>query len=228
MVVLEGSGRLADEIATLWQEKPDFIPDAVVAEIIADGDIHLFPMESTVAGFERMLERVIADQTKGNTTLELAWERFARYDDNAGRQQKNFRMLQVWILVLGVLGTFLALTQSTLIIMGFAESLSWLDDVLHYIIIVVPVTTSLLIAAANRFSAGNKWVLLRGSTEAIKRQIYRYRARAEIYSKQNTIRTSAEAKLARRVETIGRRLMQTEVIIKMVGILTNFLLIFLN
>jgi hypothetical protein len=211
VVVLEGSGRLADEIAALWQEKPDFIPDSVVAEIIADGNLHLFSMENTVAGLERLLKRLIADQTKGNTTLELAWERFAYFDINAIRQQKNFRKLQMWILVLGVLATFLALTQAALRSIGLAGSLFWLDNVLHYIIVVVPITTSLLIAVANRFSPGNKWVLLRGSTEAIKQEIYRYRARAEIYSKQETIRTSAEVKLARKVETISRRLMQTEV-----------------
>jgi hypothetical protein len=211
VVVLAGSGRLADEIATLWQEKPDFIPDPVLAEIIVDGDIHLFPMESTIAGFERTLERVLADQTKGNTTLELAWERFARYDTNSMRQQKDFRNLQVWILFLGVLGTLLAVSQASLRMMGLAGAIAWLDQSLHYIIVVVPITTSLLITAANRFSAGNKWVLLRGSTEAIKREIFRYRARAEIYSKSQTSRISAEIKLARKIETIGRQLMQTEV-----------------
>jgi hypothetical protein len=211
VVVLAGSGRLADEIATLWQEKPDFIPDPVVAEIIADGDIHLFPMESAIAGFERTLERVIADQTKGNTTLELAWERFATYDTNAIRQQRDFKRRQALILALGVFATFLAITQATLRTIGVAQSLAWLDRALYFIIIIVPITTSVLITMANRFSEGNKWILLRGTTEAIKREIFRYRARAEIYSKPQTIRTSAETKLAQKVETSSRQLMQTEV-----------------
>ena len=210
VVVLAGSGRLADEIARLWQEKPDFIPDPVLAEIIADGDIHLFPMESAIAGFERTLERVIADQTKGNTTLELAWERFATYDTNAIRQQRDFKRRQALILGLGVFGTFLAITQATLRTMGFAQSLAWLDRALYFIIIIVPITTSVLITMANRFSEGNKWILLRGTTEAIKREIFRYRTRAEIYSKPQTIRASAETKLAQKVETSSRQLMQTE------------------
>ncbi|MBN1991572.1 MAG: DUF4231 domain-containing protein [Anaerolineae bacterium] len=211
VVVLAGSGRLADELAALWQERPDFIPDAVLAEIIADGNLHLLPVESTVAAFERLLGRLIDDQSKGNTTLELAWRRFARYDTNAIRQQKNFKNLQIWILRLGVLGTLLVVVQASLRLMGFWPGLAWLDRTLHYIIVFVPITTSALIAAANRFDAGNKWVLLRGSTEAIKREIFRYRARAEIYSRPQTIRTSPEAKLARKVESISRQLMQTEV-----------------
>lgn len=211
VIVIEGSGRLADEIAGLWQEKPAFIPDAVMAEIIEDGDIHLFALDGAVAGLERLLEQLISRYSDQETPLKLAWQRFALYDANAGRQQKNFKRLRVWILVLGVLGTLLALsqTQLNLSLSGFNGSLG--NQVLHYVIIVVPIAVAILIAAANRFSAGNKWVLLRGSAEAIKREIYRYRTRAEIYSKQQTTQVSAEAKLMRQVENIGRRLMQTEV-----------------
>ena len=38
------------------------------------------------------------------------------------------------------------------------------------------ITITVLIAAANRFSAGNKWIFLRATAESIKKEIYRYRA----------------------------------------------------
>ena len=43
ILVLQGSGRAADDIARLWQEKPATIADPNYAEIIQHGDIHLFP-----------------------------------------------------------------------------------------------------------------------------------------------------------------------------------------
>jgi SLOG in TRPM, prokaryote len=110
IIVVQGSGRLADDIATLWQEKPSFIADPVLAEIIADGVIHLFPLDGGVAAMEDLITR----QLRGGTTVKLAWERYALYDMNAIRHQTNFRALQWWILGLGVLGTALALTHTTL------------------------------------------------------------------------------------------------------------------
>ena len=110
IIVVQGSGRLANDIATLWQAKPPFIADPVLAEIIADGVIHLFPLDGAVAALEDLITR----QVRGDNTLKLAWERFALYDTNAGHQQASFRTLQWWILALGVLGTLLALTHTTL------------------------------------------------------------------------------------------------------------------
>ncbi len=211
IVVINGSGRLADEIAGLWQEKPDFIPDPILAEIIAEGNIHLFPLEGTVPGIRRLLSRLINDQTRETLTLEMAWDRFSTYDFNAGRQQQNFNRLQYWILGLGVLATLLVVIQATVRPLGLWFNIFWVRNGLHYLIVALPITISALIAAANYFNAGNKWVLLRGSAEAIKREIFRYRAQAEIYSKAATTRTSAEIKLSEKIEMISRHLMQTDV-----------------
>ena len=45
VLVLEGSGRLADELVQLHQESPGSIEDPVVAEIVAEGDLHFFAAE---------------------------------------------------------------------------------------------------------------------------------------------------------------------------------------
>jgi hypothetical protein len=88
---------------------------------------------------------------------------------------------------------------------------------------------TILITAANRFKQGNKWLLLRAGAESIKREIYRYRARAGDYGEvlnatpekppsapTPTLPASPppptpEQVLSQKVEDITRRIMRTEV-----------------
>jgi SLOG in TRPM, prokaryote/SMODS and SLOG-associating 2TM effector domain 1/Protein of unknown function (DUF4231) len=215
IIVVQSSGRLADDIATLWQDKPSFIADQVLAEIIADGAIHLFPLGGAVSALEDLITR----QLRGDTTLKLAWERFALYDMNASRHQTSFCMLQGWILGLGVLGTALALTHTTLK-QTVPEGQVGMN-LLHVVIVIVPITMAILVAAANRFNAGNKWVVLRASAEAIKREIFRYRTRAASYIDPQTTQLSREATLASKIEFISRQLMQTDVNLSALALYTG-------
>ena len=95
---------------------------------------------------------------------------------------------------------------------------------IHYLLILSPIVVTILITAAGRFKQGNKWLLLRAAAEAIKREIYRFRAKAEAYSGlPPAVATGATATtpalpqatpeqvLAQRVEDITRRAMRTEV-----------------
>jgi hypothetical protein len=207
VIVIEGSGTLADEVARLHQGKSAFIEDAAMSEIVADGDFHFFPIASPPEGMVRLITRTAVQD---HHALQQAWERFALYDANAGRQQTSFARRQLQVLILGGLGTLLALTQK-----------EWqLDPVtrpglpavlLHWVIVLIPITISILIAAGNRFKEGNKWLLLRSCAEGIKREIFRYRARADGYNHEDARRTPRDVRLARKVENISRQLMQTEV-----------------
>jgi hypothetical protein len=218
IIVVQGSGGNADEISAHLKKKTAFIEDPVMAEIIANGDIHLFPLESSVESLERLIVRELG----GNASLRLAWENFALYDSNSGQYQSSFLNMQNRMLVLAVIGTFMALTQTQLNLWGVsaADRFPWLelfkedaliDLIFKYIIITIPITVSVIMAAANRFKAGHKWVLLRSSTEAIKQQIYRYRTQSGIFNEKNTKKESREVKLARRLKAITKQLMQTEV-----------------
>jgi len=208
VVVIEGSGDLADEIAGHLKQKPAFILDPVLAEIIADGNLHLLDKDEPVEAFAQLLTRQLSE----TATLELAWQRFALYDANAARHQKEFDRLQVWILRLGVYTTGLVLIQTTfqrpdvadfcaralvqaswwptetanffariwiwlcsILAYGAMGGLFWMDPVRRVIIIALPIITSVLLGASTRFDEGGKWVLLRSSAEAIKREIFRYR-----------------------------------------------------
>ena len=110
IVTITGTGKLADEIAELSQNPPDFIPNPELAEIIADGQIIQFSIKGDV----KELDRLIYRQLGGDNTLKLAWQQFAIYDKNATRQQKWFHRLQFLIILFAVLGTAIALLQATL------------------------------------------------------------------------------------------------------------------
>ncbi len=60
MIVLEGSGRVADEVARLCREKPAVIPDPALAEIIQDGHIYPFPLNGASANFIELIQKLLA------------------------------------------------------------------------------------------------------------------------------------------------------------------------
>lgn len=216
VIVLRGSGGLADEIATLNRKQPAFIPDPDLAEITIDGKIYIAQLNGPISAFQRLLEQVLSvrDSNDEMSTLELVWQRFAMYDKNANLHQRDFNRIQVAILSLGVVATFLALFETTLknnTVFQAIPAAQTIDQTLFFILLLIPITITALIAAANRFSAGNKWILLRAGAESLKKEIYRYRTRVEIYSDRETRSVSREMKLHRKEEMLSRKLMQTEV-----------------
>lgn len=61
IIVIQGTGRLADEIATLWQAKPaaNVIPDDALAEVIRDGDIYLFPITGSAVELAQLVRHLL-------------------------------------------------------------------------------------------------------------------------------------------------------------------------
>jgi len=257
LFIVEGSGGTADEIANVWRTKPEIHDDPVMAEIIADGRIELHPLNSLIRGAELLLMRALG----GDNVLLQSWGHFADYDLNALIQQKRFHRLQLGIIVLGIIGTALALTKQVYNPEGVQTALkdwwfyrpSSVDASFHwaltphwvgwwliyYSLILIPILLTVLITASNRFKQGNKWLLLRASAEAIKREIFRYRARAGDYKEvppvapsssmqpgqpvspgtpgvpaspasPQTMPPTPEQVLSQRVEDITRRAMRTE------------------
>jgi hypothetical protein len=223
LVVIEDSGRLADTIAEAWKNRSNPPADPLMAEIVADGKISLYPLTGAVKGIERLIIRELGS----DQVLQEAWEHFADYDLNAILQQRRFEKVQRSILIIGVLATAVALSKQ---VFGPNEqsgaaiatgSFWWF---VKYLLMAMPIVLTILMTAANRFKQGNKWLLLRAGAESIKREIYRYRARAGDY---NPLKTQTQANttpdtpvvpgptpeqvLSQRVEDITRRVMRTEV-----------------
>ncbi|MBI3914607.1 MAG: DUF4231 domain-containing protein [Chloroflexi bacterium] len=223
ILLLEGSGRLADEIAGLKKnydaarkarsqpsgaktELP-FIQDPVLAEIVEDGEIHLFSVNGSPAELQLVVTRLLG----GGDTLQLAWERFALYDHNAKNQQRFFFRVQDWILRLGVIATLLALIQNTIKTSVQLAAFMPLVEPLRAIIIIAPITLATLIAVSSKFNYGSKYILLRAAAESIKGQIFSYRARAAQYSDLRVTAATREMILEQKAESISRELMQSEV-----------------
>ncbi|HLI05922.1 MAG TPA: hypothetical protein VKV40_05070 [Ktedonobacteraceae bacterium] len=55
IIVIEGSGRLADEIASQWRQKNIPASDQTLAEVVKDGNIHLFPLTGTPQQLKQLL-----------------------------------------------------------------------------------------------------------------------------------------------------------------------------
>lgn len=199
ITVIQGSGRLADEIAVAVQSHSPPVGDAVLAEIVDDGDLSLFPLKGAVEGFEGLVSRRLGDET----VLKLAWQRFATYDANALREQGTFRKLQFWILVLGVASTAAVLLHTQL---GEVASQRILPGyLLQFLIIVMLASMTILIAATSRFKAGTKWIILRANAEAIKRELYRYRC--QVSPQVERPRGAHEQELADKLKNLGHPLL---------------------
>lgn len=210
LIVIEGSGGLADEIAEAWKNRATLPEAPLMAEIIEDGEIHLYSLSNSVKG----LQRIIIRELGGDSVLAQAWGVFADYDLNANIQQKRFHNMQISILMVGIMGTAL-----TLILEVFGprdatgkEIITAWDPwwALRKLLIIVPILLTVLVTAANRFKQGNKWLLLRAGAEAIKREIYCYRTRAMYYHPRSA-ESPPEQELSKRVEFITKSTMQTEV-----------------
>jgi hypothetical protein len=232
VIVIEGSGRLADEVAAL-KKQPSQIEDPALAEIIEEGDLRIFPITGALEDFERML----FSQSPNIKLLHDAWQRFATYDANGGRLQTAFRKIQFWILAFGLIAVFLAVFEKQGLELVKRQQVNALTDQvkantkqpqpaesakpyqrlenalgwLRYPIIVLPILTAILLAYYNKFRPANKWILLRGSAEAIKREIYRYRSRTGDYSEGRLTTNSRDDVFHERLEPVSRRLMQTDV-----------------
>jgi hypothetical protein len=212
ILVVAGSGGLADVLAEAWPTRDALPDDPVLAEILAEGTLSFYPIAGSAHGLgQHIVRRLGAD-----SGLVQAWETFADYDHNANLQQRRFDRLQQAIIWLGLAGAALAIVQQLYApkVPGTADlrpaAELWATGgrgwwLLHHGLLLIPIVLTVLVTAASRFKQGTKWLLLRGGAEAIKREIYRYRTRTSYYQ------TEAEALLTQRVEEITRRTMRTEV-----------------
>ncbi len=62
VIVIEGSGRLADEIAGILHEQPPSISDPELSEITTNGDLHLFPLTGSAQELEQLTQRLLSGQ----------------------------------------------------------------------------------------------------------------------------------------------------------------------
>lgn len=140
--------------------------------------------------------------------LDRAWKMYDIYDLSAVKVQKRVTFLRLLILRLSILVTVLAVLNSQFPSKNFdIDILSHLRNLLSTSVIIAPIAVSILLAGAVKFDRGVSWILLRGSAETIKQEIYRYRTQVGNYRHPQT----RDSNFAQEIQTISERLMKTQV-----------------
>lgn len=219
ILVLQGSGGIADEILRGMEpvaegEPPAPVADPDLREIIETAGIYKFAISGNVDDLNRIL---LARIDLRADILADAWNRYDDLDKAAIGKQVLFKNLQRAILGLGLAATLLAISRSGSALPLWLKQLfpaqfaSAFQNLTHILIVLTPITISILVASNSRFREGNKWILLRAASEAIKSEIFRYRMRAGAYSNEQCLQVSRESKLAEKLKDISSALMQSEV-----------------
>lgn len=150
--------------------------------------------------------------------LNNAWERQRVYSKNATSAQDRFLAVERLLTLLALLVVVLAVAQPV-VLSRIGSDASTTDRMpldllfspnpadrhvllgsLNLLLIIIPITMAALRAFAVKFSRGNSWLLLRGSAEAIKMEIFCFRTQVKQYqSNRNT-------ELAAKIQLISERL----------------------
>ena len=197
VVLVRGTGGVADQVAPLVTVAPETITDPLLAEIVRDGTLDVVALDGSPDG----LADPIRQEAQAGATIVDAWQRFATLDANANRRQRVFRRIQAVVLLLGLAVAVLAVLHSI-----SPPARDTPRGVLYYVVLVIPIVLSVIVAGGNLFKPGSKWLLLRAAAEAVKREIFRYRTRAGEYR-----RADRDQRLAHQLEQITGRLGQTDV-----------------
>jgi hypothetical protein len=194
IIVLKGTGGLADELAETAPVEPTEVDAAVRHRILRDGDVQVFAERDPAA-----LARRLGWELHDAALLKDAWQTFAAYDKRANALRDTFKRFQWTVIGVGIAGTTFALLH---------EALDW--KVLRWPAVAAPAILAVLVALATRFAAGKRWVLLRAAAETVKSEIYGFRTGTGRYAASLKPLAACDV-LAKRLNAIDAQLMETEV-----------------
>lgn len=221
VLVIKGTGGLADRVLDAQASQSNGTTASTPAdpdfrEIVETACIYPSSIDASVDDLNRiLLARIDQRPESVDTTLQQAWQRFDELDSTAIAKQARFRKIEMALITLAVLAALFAiLTASTAVPLSlrqWAHAKGLPAGTLHWLVLLTPITISVIGAYNSHFRDGNKWILLRGAAEALKREIFRFRAQAGAYSDQQCLQTSRELKLASKIKDITSTLEQSEV-----------------
>lgn len=218
VLVTGDTGGLADDI--IRAPGPDgTLPatiDPELREILENGEIPNWSVNGRIDDLSRMLiSRVTSGADTTAATLKEAWQRYDAIDQTALEKQGAYRRIQFALIWLAVVIVFLSILKSITFpawLLALVSSFGLPTQRTYEIILItMPIILSILAGYNSHFRDGNKWILLRGAAEAIKREIFRFRAQAGVYSDAQCGQTSRETKLMAKLTDITSSLEQSEV-----------------
>ena len=106
--------------------------------------------------------------------LEVAWRKFAMYDDTSVKRTASFINLRRWIVTLGVMATLLSIL-TTIYPKDSAIFPAIGALILKYLLVATPILASLLAAYTNEFFSTGDWLVARAGAEEVLKDIYLYR-----------------------------------------------------
>lgn len=210
LLVINKTGGLADQLILATTPDADgALPppsaDPELREIVETATIFPSSIDAAIDDLVRVVFGQIDSRPETATaTLRIAWARLDEMDKAARIRQRRFRSLEMALILLSVLAALFS-------ILTIAAPATFPKSTLHIFVILTPIAISVIGAYNSHFRDGTKWILLRGSAEALKREIFRFRARAGAYSDAQCLRDSRESKLAARIKDITSSLEQSEV-----------------
>jgi len=163
-----------------------------------------------------------------NQLLEYAWQRHDIYSDNASNAQKRFFFVRRLLAYLSVAVVFLSVLQPTLLLQvgpaypdindvgdlsllalfrqafdqfRWSQPFTWIGSLalVDFLLILLPILATALLAFAVKFDRGNSWVLLRGNSETLKMEIFYYRTKVKQYKRNRN------AILAEKIQLVSER-----------------------
>lgn len=197
ILVIEGSGGLADQIASYASKtrQPSNLPaDSTLQEIVNEGNIVIFPKTNSRLAFEQMCYRV----TPAGPTLEIAWQNFAELDKAAERWQSISRALRFGFLGLASIG---GAAVAAPYLVGNAGFLS-LPEIQRWLPQVLLVTMAALFQGHQLLRPDKRARELRFVAESVKSEIFRYRSRIAEYATAGVSATAVGSALLRTLDEL--------------------------
>jgi hypothetical protein len=199
ILVISGSGGFADQL-TEAHSKTQLPADQGLQTILKDGDLYFCNLNDPAAVTRGTIGRFLGREA----ILNNAWQTFADYDQNAGEQQSIHKFFQRSIILLGLLVAALGIVFQVFFTPPKVPD-DCLKHFLQVLLIILPVLLTILIAGANKFKNGLKWIFYRAGAEAIKREIYNFRTHTGAY------RHGGSILLAQRLSSIRQKIMHTDI-----------------
>ena len=212
LVVVKGTGGVADRIAAAISAPEDYISDPDVTEIVQEANIEVIELaevDGSITG--HMLKRLFtAAQSRHAAPAEpnviMAWDRIREFEQTASRHRSMGRGARTAIILLALTSTTLACTNQSVASGYFRNQgpvrvdLALLSSVLRVMLLVVPIVSAAVRSYSAKARSIQKCQHLRAAAEELRSEIYRYRTCTGIYNLANlSARNGALAEAMKRV-----------------------------
>lgn len=224
IVVVRGTGGMADMIALAKKEPHTFFSNEKLMEVVSDGNIEVMELGEVDGMVTRqMVQRLFStrdpDAMTGNISpaVARAWEYVHVYESNADTERLRGLFFRNWILLLGVAATTLAVLANELNgNANFVKSLGMQSltakQYTDYtaLLTCLPIATGVFVAMDNRFRSINKWRVLTVASDTIRSEIYRWRTNCGDYGSASI--SERNKLLAKKCSQVADEVLNTVVI----------------